>query len=441
MLYMAEKNLSEKSFNELKETDINYFKVWLDKLICLWGIENMDLKDFKYHPVLTQESDDFVIIISLSAVFVTIYESHWEWIFRDIKGKKEFVDKLYFLTGMNSQFENVIPRMFEQLQKDGFTLCELIALIIQYGDINIFNNIFKLKNSIAYIQKYYPEIYQEWENGNQFRQKIGLINIQHEEFKEKTKTFHEEYRFALDDCHELFFSFSDIYYKMEQLLDEIKKQLQNNTEVKKQLQNNTEIKKEAPVQIISEDDWYEKCQELFPLYYDDLKQSTYKETFELCTNLTKLVDFLELSVNIVELYNCEELDLCGKGYHSLPNEISCLDNLKKLLLMNNNLTEIPEGVTKLKNITHLIVKMNHIKHISNVCQMTTLTYLSLGHNLITDIPSKIDQLVNLKTLNVAYNQLRTLPVELGNLKNLNLIICNHNPFREIPIKIRDKIHL
>lgn len=71
-----------------------------------------------------------------------------------------------------------------------------------------------------------------------------------------------------------------------------------------------------------------------------------------------------------------------------------------------------------------------------ICELTQLNQLILMNNNIKEIPSDIKKLVNLTKLNVSKNKITVLPVELGELKQLKTLIVKGNPISQSEI---DKI--
>jgi len=127
------------------------------------------------------------------------------------------------------------------------------------------------------------------------------------------------------------------------------------------------------------------------------------------------IKILQLSSNVITVgiipdwvYECSNLEvlnwkgICGE----ISSDIQKLTKLKELRIINAELTEIPEIIYDLKD----------------------LTILNLRSNPISKISSKIKFLNNLQELNIEYCQIKDLPNELFNLKELIRI-----GFEECPI--------
>ena len=77
------------------------------------------------------------------------------------------------------------------------------------------------------------------------------------------------------------------------------------------------------------------------------------------------------------------LDLKGKRLSRVPDAVTKLSDLKKLVLDENNLIELPARISKLKN----------------------LIALKLDGNKLTKLPAEIGDLKELRLLSVLFNNL------------------------------------
>ncbi|MEB3120454.1 MAG: leucine-rich repeat domain-containing protein [Snowella sp.] len=109
------------------------------------------------------------------------------------------------------------------------------------------------------------------------------------------------------------------------------------------------------------------------------------------------------------------------------------DGREKLDLEKKGLTELPEEIGKLKNLTELYLAFNQISKIPNaIANLTNLTGLYLDHNQISEIPSAITKLKNLTELYLNNNQISKIPNAISELKKLEIINLSNNQIREIP---------
>eukprot|EP00833_Pecoramyces_ruminatium_P017410 jgi/Orpsp1_1/1191442/evm.model.d7180000085838.1 len=82
---------------------------------------------------------------------------------------------------------------------------------------------------------------------------------------------------------------------------------------------------------------------------------------------------------------------------TLPNEISKLTKLKKLILNDNSISIIPSTIGELKELEELELGKNNLINFNvNLSKLTKLKKLNLSINDIDSIPSSIGDLENLE---------------------------------------------
>lgn len=99
------------------------------------------------------------------------------------------------------------------------------------------------------------------------------------------------------------------------------------------------------------------------------------------------------------------MDMSFQGLSVIGRNIIILSNIRQLVLNNNEITEIPIEITKLK----------------------CLEKLDLGYNRIEKIPAEIGQLVNLQELLLNDNMITEIPMEMGTLYKLETFNIQNNP--------------
>ena len=129
----------------------------------------------------------------------------------------------------------------------------------------------------------------------------------------------------------------------------------------------------------------------------------------------------------------EKLDLSNKNLTEIPEAIAKLTNLTLLVLRNNEITEIPEAITKLTNLTYLNLNGNQITEIPEaIAKLTNLIVLDLSNNQITEIPEALAQLTNLTELVLNANKITEIPEAISKLTNLTTLYLSRNKIIEIP---------
>ncbi|KAM4797931.1 uncharacterized protein ACH125_005068 [Urocitellus parryii] len=129
----------------------------------------------------------------------------------------------------------------------------------------------------------------------------------------------------------------------------------------------------------------------------------------LSNNLLK-----KLPQGLGNLKKLRELDIEENKLESLPNEIGYLQDLQNLVLTNNQLTILPKSIGHLTNLTHL----------------------SLGDNLLNHLPKEIGTLENLEELYLNDNpNLHSLPFELALCSKLTIMSIENCPLSHLPPQI------
>ena len=96
--------------------------------------------------------------------------------------------------------------------------------------------------------------------------------------------------------------------------------------------------------------------------------------------------------------------------HTIPESISNLNDLRKLYLEWNQITELPDSFTELTALVQLYISNNQLSTVpENFGNLDNLYILDLGYNQINQLPNSIVDLNNLGYLWLFNNQLTELP--------------------------------
>ncbi|XP_068189644.1 leucine-rich repeat-containing protein 69 [Antennarius striatus] len=135
--------------------------------------------------------------------------------------------------------------------------------------------------------------------------------------------------------------------------------------------------------------------------------------------------------------NGTSLNLTSKKIKEVPECISRLTNLSVLLLKNNSITSLPVELLSLKHITELNLGNNALKELPAVLgHLESLKKLYLFSNQITAVPPEaIGGLQNLVVLNLNHNQIQRLPPQIKSLKRIQHLSLLDNKLEEIPIEL------
>ncbi|MGE0701073.1 MAG: COR domain-containing protein, partial [Hyphomicrobiaceae bacterium] len=117
------------------------------------------------------------------------------------------------------------------------------------------------------------------------------------------------------------------------------------------------------------------------------------------------------------------LDLGYNQLTGLPEAVTRLAALSSLTVAGNQLTALPEAVTRLAALTSLDLSRNQLTALPEaVGRLAALTSLDLAGNQLTALPEAVTRLAALSSLNLAGNQLGDLSllVRLPHLESLNV---------------------
>ena len=150
--------------------------------------------------------------------------------------------------------------------------------------------------------------------------------------------------------------------------------------------------------------------------------------------LKELINLTKLDMNDNELQELPELPPDLESLSVLRNAIkhvaSCeAPKLNRLLIYDNCLDEFP--VYGNNQVKEMLVMRNSIGIINVECFWENLVRINIADNGITEVPSEIFSLPKLTHLNLAGNKLTSLPVEIKDSKLASLNV-SENPISALP---------
>ncbi len=144
-------------------------------------------------------------------------------------------------------------------------------------------------------------------------------------------------------------------------------------------------------------------------------------------------DLSELPESVTRLQNLTELNLSSNQLAALPVSVTRLQNLTTLDLSHNQLTVLPESVTHLQKLTTLDLYGNPLTALpESLARLQNLTTLNLWGSGLTALPKSVTRLQKLTKLNLSYNQLTTLHENFGDLQNLVMLDLSNNQLTALP---------
>ncbi|HAS39297.1 MAG TPA: hypothetical protein DCS93_02405 [Microscillaceae bacterium] len=133
---------------------------------------------------------------------------------------------------------------------------------------------------------------------------------------------------------------------------------------------------------------------------------------------------------IIKLKNLEWLCLFNAPVECFSGNLARLTNLRKLEIIAS-VQEFPKQVCQLKE---LILRKNKITHLPDeISSLDNLEMLEIsGHLLLKNLPSEIGKLTTLAYLDVSENSLTDLPIEIGQLSQLTYLSATNTDLRHLP---------
>jgi len=124
-------------------------------------------------------------------------------------------------------------------------------------------------------------------------------------------------------------------------------------------------------------------------------------------------DLRDFSPKVFDFDDLTVLDLSGNpGITFIPQDIDLLRNLKTLRFQSNGLRDLPSSMLRMRSLQSLELNANNISNFfdsdpktgapispSDV-QLTSLSYLSLNRNLLSQVPAICKHLPELKQLHL-----------------------------------------
>lgn len=121
------------------------------------------------------------------------------------------------------------------------------------------------------------------------------------------------------------------------------------------------------------------------------------------------LDFADLQLNKkLKHLIILEIGYANKNLYNVENLLQYCNNLQRLILIYDNLYNIPQNIISLSLLTYLNLSNNKLSFICNdniFKNLTNLIHLNLSNNELLYLPSSIANLTQLKKLQLQFNQL------------------------------------
>src|SRR5450830_500582 len=137
-----------------------------------------------------------------------------------------------------------------------------------------------------------------------------------------------------------------------------------------------------------------------------------------------------------EIYDLAEtlevLNLSGNNLSTLPNDLTRLTKLKVIFCSENQFTHVPEILGQCPELSMVGFKSNKISTLAAEALPSKLRWLILTDNQLDLLPASLGQCSYLQKLMLAGNKLTQLPDEMAACENLELLRISANRFASLP---------
>ena len=115
-----------------------------------------------------------------------------------------------------------------------------------------------------------------------------------------------------------------------------------------------------------------------------------------------------------------------EDYSRTELKAECFDRFGTLNLEGKRLSRVPDAVTELSEVQHLMLKDNSLTELpTTINKLNRLLLLHLDGKNLTELPAEIGDLKELRWLSVSNNQLVGLPTSIQKLNRLRAVSYTH----------------
>ena len=154
-----------------------------------------------------------------------------------------------------------------------------------------------------------------------------------------------------------------------------------------------------------------------------LENDAIKEIEDILGVKLEIINRVKEKINCINIINGKVIELSINQWpiDYIPNSITNLKSLKKLILFSYNLSSLPEDFGALKNLKQLTIShSNIIKLPESFTKLVNLEKLTISNTPLTALPENFGDLINLKEFRLINTNVSLLPDSFEKLKNLKL---------------------
>ncbi|XP_053673805.1 leucine-rich repeat and calponin homology domain-containing protein [Anopheles nili] len=125
-------------------------------------------------------------------------------------------------------------------------------------------------------------------------------------------------------------------------------------------------------------------------------------------------------------------DLSRNRFCELPEDITCLAFLERLLVYHNTIRSVPETIRGLHSLTYLDLRNNQLSVLPREICVLPLQVLLVSNNRLATLPDELGRMDKLTELDAACNQITHLPARMGDLRSLRSLNLRSNQLVYLP---------
>ncbi|XP_062547620.1 leucine-rich repeat and calponin homology domain-containing protein isoform X2 [Armigeres subalbatus] len=125
-------------------------------------------------------------------------------------------------------------------------------------------------------------------------------------------------------------------------------------------------------------------------------------------------------------------DLSRNRFCELPEDITSLAFLERLLVFHNTIRSIPDTIRGLHSLTYIDLRNNQLAVLPREICFLPLQVLLLSNNRLVTLPDELGRMEELTELDAACNQITHLPPRMGDLRNLRSLTLRNNQLVYLP---------
>ncbi|XP_052747218.1 leucine-rich repeat and calponin homology domain-containing protein isoform X2 [Bicyclus anynana] len=128
-------------------------------------------------------------------------------------------------------------------------------------------------------------------------------------------------------------------------------------------------------------------------------------------------------------------DLSKNRFSEVPEEVTTYIYLEKLLLSQNIIRTVPDGVGGLQSLTYLDLSSNQLTELPREVCLMPLQVLLVPDNVLTSLPKEIGKMATLAELDASNNRLTQVPMTLGDCAGLRCLDLSNNQLGLLPLQV------